>query len=91
VFDTPPSPHNQTTTADGTTVRTVTPPSRASACYISVRANGIYLTVDGTTPSATNGLELANGGSPLLLLVPSTLKWVSAVAGGSTVNVLWVE
>ncbi len=34
---------------------------RTSCCYITVSSHPIYVTFDGSTPSSTNGNELASG------------------------------
>lgn len=37
------------------------PDFKASGAMIEVRGNGIYYTVDGSTPSSTNGVAIAAG------------------------------
>ena len=83
------TPHISGSVADGTTVTTVTLPAGTRAIYIQCQTNDIIFTLDGTTPSDTNGLVVPDGVMPLFLPVAaSQLKWLSTAAGGSKVDIL---
>jgi hypothetical protein len=68
---------------------TITNPLGAHACFITVATQNAYLTLDGTTPSATNGLTLVAGGQPFFLPCGRPLTVLSATAG-AVINVLWL-
>jgi hypothetical protein len=78
----------QSTGASGT----ITPPTGARACYINVAAaaaQSAYITFDGSTPSSSNGIEIAKGTNPVYFGLAATIKWVG-IGGNSTVNVQWL-
>lgn len=76
---------------DNTTVGTLTNPG-ARAVVISVATNLAYVTLDGSTPSSTNGLKVAAGTAPIFIPVNPRfgIKALSSAAGGSIVDVLWL-
>lgn len=81
--------HNQTTTADNTTVKTVSLATNTRAIYVGVTSKKVYMTFDGSTPSSTNGLGIVPDALPMYISVGSpTIKWISSDVAGSTVNVL---
>ena len=81
--------HYSGSTADGTTVETDTTPPGTRAFYIQCQTNGIYFTVDGSTPSSTNGLFVPAGTAPVFFAVAAAeIKWLSSAAGGSDVDIL---
>lgn len=83
--------HAQATTGAGNTVQTISPPQGdASACFVSVRTNNAYITVDGSTPSAANGLEIIAGAQPLFVPLGREIKAIGAAAN-TIVNVLWLD
>lgn len=93
-----PSTHRAIGQARGTStgtgdVQTLTPPGNASAMQFCVETTNARMTLDGSTPSATNGnVELA-AQSPQFLPVGagSQIKWISTAAAASIVNVTWFE
>jgi hypothetical protein len=80
----------QATSTGTADVQTTTPPVGALACLISVETTDARLTVDGSTPSATNGNVVQAGQSPAYLPIGAVLKHASAVAGSSLLNVTWL-
>lgn len=73
--------------------KTIPVPAGAAAAYITVETTAARVTFDGETPDATHGLVLATG---ILHYVPfvapgGNIKFLSAAAGNSVVNVLWLE
>lgn len=85
------TPHVQASSSGTADVQTLTPPEGARAALITVETTNCYLTADGSTPSATNGLQLVKDGLPFLLPVPQPLKFASEAAAASKVNVLWIR
>ena len=90
VYDlTESTPHISGTVADNTTVTAVDLPAGTRAICIQAQTNGVWFTLDGTTPSTSNGLFLPAGTMPLFLPIgASQLKWISAVAAGAQVDIL---
>lgn len=90
------TPHEEATSTGTADVATITPAvgdrgiSKANACYLSAITSGCYVTFDGSTPSATNGLFIPSGTAPILVLLGETIKFVSATASGTTLKVLWL-
>jgi hypothetical protein len=65
---------------------------RATAAILQVTsANPLYLTFDGTTPSATNGINLATGDTMYIYGYQniSSLRMVRNGASDSAVNILY--
>ena len=77
-----------TGTAD---VKTATPTElNAAGALITAETNPARLTVDGSTPSATNGHFVPTGMGPILILLSSdVLKVVSTTAANSILNITW--
>lgn len=82
---------NATSTGTGD-VKTIAAPAGAVAAFISVETNSCWLTVDGTTPTTTNGLVLPKDTVPFFLPVghPRSIKFAASVAGNSELNVMWL-
>lgn len=72
-------------------VQTLIPPADASACEITVETTNARMTVDGSTPSVTNGHVFPKDQLPHLKLIGpgSSIKWISIAAAASVVNVTW--
>lgn len=82
------TPHVNASPATGSST-TMTNPVGAHGVFLSVTTQGIYLTLDATTPSSTNGLHIPAGGNPWFLPcgLPLTMR---ADTTGAVVNALWV-
>lgn len=87
---TPSDAHAQETSTGLADVQTLVAPEGARAVLLTASTNGCYLTVDGSTPSSTNGIPLPAAGVPYLLPIPGDIKFASQAAGNSVVNALWL-
>lgn len=85
------TPHAQQTSTGTADVKTLAPPAGAVACMLTVTTNPARITLDGTTPTASNGLLVPTGAMPLPLSVARTMKFVSSIAANSIVDVLWLN
>lgn len=77
-------------TVDATAAKDFAVLAGARGFYISVRTADIYITFDGTTPSATNGLAVAAGQQPVFIPIPKSFKAFGSAASCPT-SVLWVR
>lgn len=85
-------PHVQLTSTGTADVETFTAPRTSTGFYIACETNGCRMTLDGTTPDATNGLPIAAGAAPLFVPVGKrNINVVSQAAANSVVNVLWLH
>lgn len=68
----------------------LTPPSDAVSALLAVAAGDMYLSLDGTTASATNGLHVPSG-SLLRVIGVASLRGASLlqVAAGTVVDVIY--
>jgi hypothetical protein len=73
---------------DAATARTFTAPRGARAALISVVTTPARVTLDGSTPSASNGLVLPVGVHEIP--VGRTIKITSTATAACLVNVLWL-
>lgn len=90
VFRPTASPHQQATSTGTADVQTLTLPATTQAVFLSVETTGCYLTVDGTTPSSSNGIFLPTGVLHFVPLGPGlTVKFASSAAAVSKVNALY--
>lgn len=93
VSPTDTSPHQQASTTGETD--SITPPAGAEGFFVTVTTEDCYMTVDGSTPSSSNGLRLVAEAGPVFLpIVPAggeALKFVSISGSASVVNVLFVS
>lgn len=73
--------------------QTLTPPSDASACMVSVETTSARITFDGSTPAVGNGHVFPTAQVPQTLLIGagSTIKFISTAAANSVVNVTWLR
>lgn len=86
------TPHEQVTSTGTANVQTLTAPPGAKAVLLACLTNGCYFTVDGSTPTAVNGMTLPSGALPLLLPVNGDIKVASQqAAASSVVNALWLR
>ena len=81
----------QATSGNTGDVQTLAKPGRATAALVCVRTNDCYLTVNGTTPSSSNGLPIIAGATALLIMVGADIKFASSAGSNSVLNVLWLE
>lgn len=77
-------------TVDATTAKDFTAPAGAKGFFISVRTANIYITFDGTTPSATNGIAVAFGVNAVYFPIAKSFKAFGSAASCPTA-VLWVR
>jgi hypothetical protein len=75
---------------DATTEKTFTALPGARGFLISVRTAGIYITFDGTVPSATNGLHIGITTSPVYIGVAQDFLAFGSAASCPTA-VQWVR
>lgn len=65
---------------------------RASAADVEVGSNGIIYTLDGTTPTATNGLTLSSGRMTLAgYQKVKALKMIRSGGSDATVNITYYK
>lgn len=81
------------TSPDASTVKTILPPKGTSAFEITVETTNARMTLDGTTPSATNGHVIQKDNNPWY--VPCThdarIKWISTAGANSIVQVTFLS
>ena len=88
---TPTTPHAQVTSTGTADVQSLVSPAGAQAVLLTVETTLAYLTTDGSTPSAVNGLALPSGVVHQLQIAAGlTLKVASSAAAASKVNALWL-
>jgi hypothetical protein len=87
------TPHAQKVTAASTAdVQTFLAPGYGTAFFINVAGQDVYMTIDGTTPSSTNGLLIPKAGLPVFFpLTVASIKVAPTAATAATVDVLWVS
>lgn len=86
------TPHVQATSSGTADVQSLPTPGKGCHGFlITVSTNGCYLTLDGGTPSSTNGLAIPAGTSPIFIPIAKNIKVASQAAGNSVVNVLWLQ
>lgn len=85
------SPHAQVTSSGTADVQSLAAPASASALLATVETTACYMTFDGTTPSATNGIFLPTGVVHFLPVAAGlTVKIASSAAAASKVNGAWL-
>jgi hypothetical protein len=70
-------------------VQTLTPPSGAVSAILTVRTNGGFFRLDGTSPTTANGFFIPPNW-PLEIPVSRAIRFVSGIAGNCDVTVLWL-
>lgn len=90
---TPTGGHAQKVTAALTSdVQTFSQPGNGKAFFIMAAGQDIYMTLDGTVPSSTNGLLIPKAGLPTFFPVTcATIKVSPTAATAATVDVLWLN
>lgn len=79
----------QATSTGTANVQTLNAPASAKGFLYSVFTNGIYFTVDGSTPSSSNGLHAPAGTAPVFIPFGKNISFVSDNVAGSTLSVIW--
>lgn len=70
-------------------MRTVTLATGTKAVYVAATTTKVYVTLDGSTPSSTNGIPIVAGGLPVYLSVGSpVIKWIGSASATHVVDVL---
>jgi hypothetical protein len=88
--------HTQVTSTGTADVKTITLEPGSSAMLVDAKTNAGFLTFNGSTPSATNGLPIVNGAQPVLIPLGwyahsgHQVKWASSVAGNSVLDLLQI-
>lgn len=85
------NPHVQATSTGTGDVHTLTPPAGSHGFFITVQTNPIYLTLDGTAPSSTNGLHVIKDSAPIFIPAGRPINFAADTAGNAVVNILWVS
>jgi hypothetical protein len=84
--------HAQATSTGTANVQSFANPGQGCRGFlITVATNGCYLTLDGSTPSSSNGLAIPPGVAPVLIPVGKSVKVASQAAGNSVVQIVWVS
>lgn len=87
-----PIEHDSDTSTGTADVKTLTPPAGATGFILVFETNGARVSLDGTAPSASNGVPFPALGSPFSgPFRPVAIKWVSMAAGNSVGHVLWLR
>ena len=87
----PANSHQQVTSTGTSDVHTLSRPSRASGVFITVQTNNVYLTLDGSVPSSSNGLHVVKDTAPIFLPFGENVKVASDTAGPATVSAIWAS
>ena len=84
--------HVQATSTGIGDVKSFAAPTEASGCFITCETTACRITVDGSAPSAGNGLVIPAATSPVFLPIGHPLTLKAAGSGGtSVINVLWLR
>jgi hypothetical protein len=85
----------QTTSTGTADVKTVTPPTTATAFMVSIETNAARVTLDGSAPGATSLLLPTTGSQGLILPIGfpagGSIKFASSIAANSVVTVQWLN
>lgn len=88
-FALPAGSHAQATSTGTGNVQTINAPPSAKGFLFTVQTNGIYFTLDGSTPSSSNGLHSVAGTAPVFIPLGKNINFASDAAGNAVVNVIW--
>ena len=83
------TPHAQATSTATNDTKTLSRPSNAIACYLTVSTTAARVTFDSTTPTSSNGLVLQTNVLHFFS-VSSDIKFTSTAAANSIVDILWL-
>jgi hypothetical protein len=81
----------QISSADTTTTATATPPAQAHGFFIQVGTTSGYITLDGSTPSSSNGLLITKDQLPLFIPVGQKILLRSSAGASSVASIQWVR
>lgn len=82
----------QSTSTGTADVKTLAAPAGATGVLITVLTTSCWMTFDGSTPTAANGLIVQAAAAPLYLSIAcANIKFASTAAAASVVNVQWVR
>lgn len=80
----------QLTSTGTTNSQTATVPAGAHGFLIHVGTTSGYITMDGSTPSSTNGLLITKDQLPLFIPVAQTIILRSSAGASSVASIQWV-
>lgn len=83
--------HLQTTSTGTADVKSIVAPADAVAVMLNCATNDARYTLDGSTPTATQGLLLKKDQNPLYIAAGKTIKFVSGAAANCVVDSLWLK
>ena len=83
--------HNQLTSTGTADIKTFTAPKDAVACLVNCATTDARYTLDGSAPSATNGLLLKKDQNPLYLPAGKAFAFTASAAANSIVDLLWLK
>lgn len=81
----------QLTSTGTTNSQTATPPAGAVGFFIQVGTTSGYITLDGSTPSSSNGLLIAKDQLPMFIPVAQTIILRSSAGANSVASIQWVR
>lgn len=81
----------QISSANTTTTATSTPPAGVHAFFIQVGTTSGYMTLDGSTPSSSNGLLITKDQLPWFCPVTAVIKIRSSGATASVASIQWLR
>lgn len=81
------------TSPDASTVKTLTPPAGTTAMEITVETTNARMTLDGSTPTASNGHVVQKDQNPWYVSVGTgaVIKWLSTAGANSIVQVTYLQ
>ena len=81
----------QLTSTGTTNSQTATPPAGAVGFFIQVGTTSGYITLDGSTPSSSNGLLITKDQLPMFIPVAQTIILRSSAGANSVASIQWVR
>lgn len=64
------------------TAQAITMNRNTTAVLLAATSQTVFVTFDGTTPTATNGIPIIAGAQPVLIPLAGSLSGIGAAAGG---------
>lgn len=81
----------QLTSTGTTNSQTATRPAGATGFFIQVGTTSGYITLDGSTPSSSNGLLIVKDQLPLFFPVAPTITLRSSAGANCVASIQWVR
>ena len=81
----------QLTSTGTSNSQTATPPAGAHGFFIQVGTTSGYITLDGSTPSSTNGLLITKDQLPFFIPIAQTIILRSSAGANSVASIQWVR